>query len=67
MEDNNIQLIRVEVGFDNLDILNPTATYKMTDVCVNDLKPNKKKVRKLVEKFARDFFSLCNGIEVENE
>lgn len=63
MKKNNLELIKVEVGFDNLDVFNPYVTFKMTDGCSNVLKPNKRKVRKLIEKFACDFLSLCNGKE----
>ena len=66
-EDRNIELIRVTIGFDNLDIFNPIAIYKMTDGCVNVFKPDKKKVKKLIEKFACDFLNLCNEKEVEKD
>ena len=67
MGKNNIELIRVEVGFDNLDVFNPYVTFKMTDGCVQVFKPDKNKVRKLVQKFGSDFISLCSGKEVEKD
>ena len=64
---SEIQLIKVEVGIDNSDVFNPYVKFKMTDGCVKVLKPNKKKVRKLVEKFGTDFIDLCNRKEVEKD
>ena len=64
---SEIKLIEIEVGFENADIFDTYAKFEMTDGCVRVFKPNKKEVRKLVEKFACDFLCLCNGKEVEND
>ena len=60
-----IKLIELEVGFENSDVFDNYVKFKMTDGCVQVFKPDKKEVRKLVEKFACDFLCLCHGKEVE--
>mgnify|MGYP001080830785 CR=1 FL=1 len=60
---NNINLIKIEIGFDNAKNLIPVAYWNLTDGCRECFNPDNKKLRNLIEKFATDFIILCNGKE----
>ncbi len=65
--ENEIKLIEVKICLENLEDLTPVAYWKITDGCAECLKPDRKKLHNLVEKFAKDFIDLCNEGEKENE